>query len=593
MSEYKSTPAANEIPRREFLQYVATGTVAGSMGVLGSRLAAQPFRPPQSSPQPAQAAAGMLQEKDVRVTVRDGARMAIRIYRPEGPGPFPTLFAASAYRYDNDDLPADAIFLWRETGPIAWYVDQGYAYVHGDVRGSGLSEGDYTCFGRKEQEDLYDIIEWIAAQPWSNGKVGTFGQSYYCMAQWLIGALNPPHLACMGAYDGLVDLYSATAYPGGMETGFQSSWYNGVRLNNLFPANGAQPRFLSYDYAADLLRHPLYDEYWKERAAVERLDQIKVPVYSIGLWVKADLHLAGNIMGYQQARGPKKLLLTASPTRARAHTDFQDPEFHRKYLLPFYDKYLKGLKTDYDSRPNVEYTVFNTGQIRSSDTWPPAGWQRRRFYLGLGPSGSVTSLNDGALAASSEKRVDGSTRYSYPNPDWENGVVAMGPHGPDPVRAIATFTTQPLDADLEIAGNPKLTLFASTTRSDMDLVVKVSEQFEQSQDDRAKGFQPRFRVVTMGWHRVSHMERDPRFDTDDVPYYTHAKSVILVPGRIYKVEIALLPIAYRFRKNSRIRLEIAPHDSFFAYRADKIGSDTLYHDAQHPSELLLPVLNTD
>ena len=130
----------------------------------------------------------MVEEKDVRITVRDGARIAVRIYRPDGDGPFPTLFAASPYRYDNNSLPAYPLFLWRETGPIEWYVEQGYAYVHADVRGTGLSEGEFEFLGRNEQHDLYHIIEWIGSQSWSNGNVGGIGQSYYAMSQWFIGS---------------------------------------------------------------------------------------------------------------------------------------------------------------------------------------------------------------------------------------------------------------------------------------------------------------------------------------------------------------------------------------------------------------------
>jgi putative CocE/NonD family hydrolase len=123
----------------------------------------------------------MMEEKDVLIRVRDGLRMAARIYRPDGAGPFPTLFATSPYRYDNNTLPAQPMFLWRETGPIEWYVDQGYAYLHADVRGTGRSEGEFEFLGRREQHDLYDVIEWIGSQPWSNGKVGGIGQSYYAM----------------------------------------------------------------------------------------------------------------------------------------------------------------------------------------------------------------------------------------------------------------------------------------------------------------------------------------------------------------------------------------------------------------------------
>jgi hypothetical protein len=305
-------------------------------------------------------------------------------------------------------------------------------------------------------------------------------------------------------------------------------------------------------------------------------------------------------MGYQLAGGPKKLAITATPTAYSSMIDFADIEFHRKYLLPFYDKYLKGWKTSYDDRPDVEYIVRNTGKVRSFRTWPPPKTQRVRYFLGRGPTDTVHSLNDGALGTEPLSPAGGSTAYSYPQPSWVLGVVPIGPQGPDPVRAVLTFTSQPLPSDMEIAGSGKLTVYASSTRNDMDFIVKVSEQFEQSAAERAKGFQPRYTIVTKGWHRASHMDLDPVRSTEEIPYYTHSKTTPLVPGQIYKIEIPLLPIAYRFQKGSRVRVEIAPHDSpvtdglfIHAYRPDKIGTDTIYHDVDHPSQLLLPVLRDD
>ena len=98
----------------------------------------------------------MVEENDVAIAVRDGAKMAVRIYRPDGARPFPTLFASSPYRYDNNILPTSPLFLWRENGPIEWYSEQGYAYVHADLRGTGISEGEFEFLGRREQQDLYN-----------------------------------------------------------------------------------------------------------------------------------------------------------------------------------------------------------------------------------------------------------------------------------------------------------------------------------------------------------------------------------------------------------------------------------------------------
>ena len=543
----------------------------------------------------------MVEEKDVQIQVSDGVKIGVRIYRPNGEGPFPTLFAISPYRYDNNSLPAYPLFLWRETGPIEWYVEQGYAYVHADVRGTGFSEGTFELFSSREQRDLYEIIEWIAAQRWSNGKVGGIGQSYYCMSQWFMGIQNPPHLACLAAYDGLNEPYRFMGYPGGIEAAFTAYWFNSsVRVSNLYPANGDHPRYIERDMFFEMQRHPLYDDFWRERTAAENLDKISVPLFSIGVWAKQDLHLEGNILGYLKARGPKKLAITGTPTAFSSMVDFADKEFHRKYLLPFYDKYLKGLKTSWDERPNVEYVVRNTGKVRAFDSWPPTT-KALRFYLAKGPSGTVTSLNDGSLSrkAAANGSAEG-TSYSYPRPNWVLGVVPLGPQGPDPASGTLTFTSDALENDVEVAGNGKLTVYASTTRTDMDFLVKVSEQFAQTAEERAKGVQPRYFIATKGWLRASHAERDPRRSTADMPHYSHEKATPLTPGKIYKIEVPLLAIGYRFRKGSRIRVDICEGDSpatdnlfFHFYRPDKIGTDTIYHDAEHPSELVLPILNAD
>ena len=541
----------------------------------------------------------MIEEKDVRIRVRDGIRMAARIYRPDGPGPFPTLFATSPYRYDNNTLPAQPMFLWRETGPIEWYVEQGYAYVHADVRGTGRSEGEFEFLGLREQADLYDVIEWIGSQRWCNGKVGGIGQSYYAMSQWFMGIQNPPHLACIAPYDGLNDPYRFMGYPGGIEGAFLAYWMNAsVRVPNLYPANGDNPRHVTRDLFLEVQQHPLYDEFWRERAAFEQLEKLRVPVFSIGVWAKLDLHLAGNIRGYELARGPKKLAISGTATPFTSQSDFATVEFHEKYLLPFYDKYLKGLQTSYDDRPNVEYLVRNTGKVRSCEAWPPAGAQPAHFYLTDGPTGSVASLNDGGLSSARPDKSGRKTSYSYPQPSWLMGVVPLGPAGPDPARGVLTFTTGTLERDIEIAGTGKLVLYASSTQRDTDFIIKLSEQFAQSEEERAGGVQPRYFIVTKGWLRASHLERDLKRSTEEIPYYTHERVTPLNPGSIYRFEIPLQPIAYLFRQGNRIRVEICNGDSpvtdslfFHFYRPDKIGSDTIYHDAEHPSELILPALD--
>ena len=539
----------------------------------------------------------------VSITVRDGTPIAVRVYRPDGSGPYPALLAASPYRFDNNRLPASAQFLWRETGPIAWYVEQGYAYVHMDVRGSGRSGGVFEFLGKNEQTDLYDVIEWIGRQAWCTGRVGGIGQSYYCMLQWFMGALAPPSLACLAAHDGLADVYRAGAYHGGIPCDFfPGYWWYQNRFINRFPAEGPA-REQATDLGALCAAHPLFDEFWRERSAWEGLARIKVPVYSSGVWGKMQLHTRGNIDGYARAKGPKKLRMSGAPNAWAAAAEFASIDFHKRVMLPFYDHYLKGISTDYPARPNVEYALRGTNIVRSAESWPPPGTRYVRWLLNGLSTGSVVSLNDGGLAPQ-PAGGPGATTYRYPDPGWVAGVVGFGPGGPsggfDPVRRVLTFTSAPLANDMEIAGPGKVVLYASSTERDTDFFIKLSDQFPQSVEDRAKGINPFAEVITRGWLRASHRALDPERATDAVPYHTHADPQPLAPGEIYKFEISLEPMAYLVRAGHRLRLEIVNGDSPVSeqlwvhyYRPDKIGADTIHHDPAHPSALILPVAAAD
>ena len=526
----------------------------------------------------------------------DGIMLAAAVYKPDGNGPFPTLFAASPYRFDNNALPASPQFLWRETGPIDFYVEQGYAYVHLDLRGCGRSEGEFGFLDAAEQQDLYDAIEWAAAQDWSSGKVGSIGQSYYCMTQWFLGALGPPSLACIGAHDGAADLYRQGAYHGGISCDFFAGyWWHQNRIINRFPETGPS-RDQTTDLGRMLADHPLLDDFWRERSAWDKLDQIAVPLFSSGVWGKHQLHTRGNIDGYQKARGVKKLRMSAAPSAWAAASEYASPDFHRSVMLPFYDRWLKGIATDWEDRPAVEYAVRGSGVMRQATQWPPESVRYLNLYLGAGKSGSVHSLNDGTLEQVEPDQAS-ATSYSYPDPGWVAGVVGFGPGGPaagfDPARRVLTFTTPPLDADIEIAGPIRLVLHACSSGTDTDFFIKLSDQSPGEGFDR--GLNPPFEVVSRGWLRASHRALDAT-STPDVPRHPHDREEPLTTGEICRFDIALEPQAYLFRAGHRIRLEIVNGDSPATealwphfYRPDRIGTDTLFHGPDYPSYLVLPV----
>ena len=218
------------------------------------------------------------------------------------------------------------------------------------------------------------------------------------------------------------------------------------------------------------------------------------------------------------------------------------------------------------------------------------------WHLSGQKSGSVTSLNDGMLVREQPSGED-KTSYRYPDPGWMLGVVGFGPNNqPDPARRVLTFTTSPLQRDLEIAGPIKLVLHASSTRDDMDFFVKISEQMPQSPEDRAKGLNPASYWITKGWLRASHRALDPEKSTEMEPYHSHTDPQPIEPGKIYRFDISVEPMAHRFKSGNRVRLEIVNGDSAVTdvlwthyYVPNKIGADTIYHSAQYPSALTLPV----
>ena len=538
-------------------------------------------------------------EKDITVTMRDGVRISLCVYRPDAEGRFPALFAASPYQYEYDEVPAFPLFLWRETGPVEWYVGQGYAYVHADVRGSGRSEGEFGFMNRAEQEDYVELIAWIVKQTWCNGRVGGIGQSYYAMAQWLMATLNPPGLACIVPYDGLVDQYRCSNYHGGIYCSYRSVWYSDLRTNNQFrPAGRAGRAPMRMDLPGEMLQHPLYDGWWRERSSFERLGDIKVPVLSVGHWGKMGLHLRGNILGYEEVRAPKKLLVTGARNTFEAHQLFDQMDFHQKELLPFYDHHLKGIDNGVMDEAPVRLFVRGAEAYRDEPEWPLKRATYVPYYLRQGPSGSVTSLNDGGLSEEPPDEDEGGTTYSYPDWGWHNGVAATGPDGrPDPVRRVLTFTSAPLEADLEVTGPIVLKLFAASDQIDTQFIVKLSDQHPQDDAARARGEQPGFTTVSKGWLKASHREQDAARTTPTRPFYTHTNPQPMVPGEVYQLDIEVLPISYLFRRGHRVRVEIVNGDSpvtdgvfWHPYHPSQLGSDTIYHDTLHASCVLLPVI---
>jgi putative CocE/NonD family hydrolase len=247
----------------------------------------------------------------------------------------------------------------------------------------------------------------------------------------------------------------------------------------------------------------------------------------------------------------------------------------------------------------VRYFVTGAERFEGAPSWPPQNARYVPYYLGARPTRSVASLNDGTLSTKAPEALGSTTVFDYPNAGWRIGVVGFGKDGrPDPVRRVLTFTTPPLERDVEIAGPIELILHAASSRNDTDFFVKLSEQMPQEESERQADVQPRSRIVTKGWLRASMRAIDKKLSRRHAPHYSHTKPQPLTPNRVYEFTIAVMPTAYRFKAGSRIRLELANGDSTATeahfshfYTPDKVGCDTIHHDVRYPSRLLLPVMD--
>jgi predicted acyl esterase len=255
----------------------------------------------------------MILEKNVFVTMRDGIRLAADVYRPNANEKFPALLSMSPYGKEYQRYPESVVglFVQVEAGNSKKFVSRGYVHVVADVRGSSPSEGQWNCFDREEQQDGYELIEWIAKQPWCNGKVGMVGESYYGFIQYLVAATRPPSLKTIVPFDGLTDMYRDLVYQGGMyNAGFLGFWLPSVYQWCLPQGESSPERWLPpKSIAFETIIRPTDGPYYWERSSCTRFDQINVPIYH--MTVAGHFHFRGQLNAYNAINTPKKLMVGA------------------------------------------------------------------------------------------------------------------------------------------------------------------------------------------------------------------------------------------------------------------------------------------
>jgi len=543
-----------------------------------------------------EAAYRLLVERDVDVPMRDGARLKADVIRPDDGGKFPAIVNLGPYQKDKVWVPPDTLeekpnplMNWETVNP-EWWVPRGYACVRVDGRGSGKSPGQCEPWSLQEAIDFYDAIEWAAAQPWCNGKVGLSGISYYAINQWFVANLQPPSLKAIIPWEGFADIYRDALYHGGILSVFMTNWFTAHLLHHMLGrASRHQPDGWQVNTPHHWLRNNL--DSGALAGAQAQWDRITVPMLTVGNWTGFALHLRGNTEAWMRAASRHKKL--------RIHTGSHVHPFYteegRQDQLRFLDHWLKGIDNGVMDEPPVRLAIRKGRdeiEWRFEHEWPLARTQWTKLYFDLSrPDAAVLVRDNPATAAS--RTYAASSLGSMGSTSAASSQVMGG--GIKPGMGLS-LETPPLPADLEVTGPLMANIWVSSATEDMDLFLTLRNFDADGNEVMETGQQGTPVPVAKGWLRVSHRELDPALTLPYRPYHAHRRRLYLEPGEIVEVQVEIWPTSMVFRKGHRIRLDVQPRDgtgsqSYMHYHADyNTGTNTVYAGGDKPSYLLLPVI---
>ena len=507
---------------------------------------------------------GVRLQEGVLVKMRDGVSLAVDIYSSAQDGRFPALLSLSPYSKDIQQKPPH----WShaiESGATGFYAAHGYIHVVAQGRGAGFSQGRWAFFDEHERTDGYDLIEWIAAQPWCDGNVGMIGDSYWSWSQYHAAAQQPPHLRCICQCDGTVDLYRDLAYQGGVYNAeFMDTWISYQTKMAAWPGpieGKSPPMNLTWEAAM----HPTDDAFWQERSARTTLQDIKVPVMSIspqgGL-----MHMRGQLWGYPQIRSPKKLL-AVPPTGFWSHVRYLTNPALNAQMLRWFDHWLKGRDTGIMDEPEV--AIYDTGTRiwRHETEYPLARTQWTKLHLRA--EGGLSTEPPGDEPPDS---------YRLPN---SLALLLAG-------QPVLAYSTDPQPTDLKLWGPISLTLHITSTQPD---TVFHTRLFDIAPDGSKRN-------LSRGILRASFRRVIDALSKPGQPWHPFDRQELLTPDEITELQIELRPLFHTIKAGHRLQLTIASEDIAYSNKQRTIDvqllpwpvENTIHHSADHRSHLLLPVI---
>ena len=553
----------------------------------------------------------MLVEKNVAIPMRDGIVLRCNVFRPLGEGRFPVVMAQGVY--GKDIHFADAFkpqwdkllevypdlcrngstgqyLRWETVDPERWVPD-GYVIIQVDSRGTGQSPGYLDPRSPREMQDYYECIEWAGEQPWSNGKVGLCGISYYAFTQWAVAAMQPPHLAAICPWEGMVDYYRDSTHHGGIfANGFTTAWWPRQVLSNQYGNAGTHHRdretgerptggpALSEailkgnraDYPGDLLNHPLDDEWYGERTP--DLSHIHVPLLSAGNWGGPGLHLRGNIEGYLGASSKQKWLSLHIGTHWES---FYLPEYVAMQKR-FFGHFLKGEPNGWDKEAPVQMSVRRPdgASRRMEQEFPLARTEWTRYFLDADTKSIATAAPAKAATVSYRALKEG-----------------------------VNFETSPFVADTEFCGFVTARLWVSSSTTDMDVFAYLRVYDPQGVEVQFVGAHE-LTTMSKGWLRASHRKLDPARSLPHRVFHAHDEVQKLTPGAFYPLDVEIWPTSMVFPKGYKMVLTVQGHDLEFDgvpgrmlhnHPADRPaeefgGINTIATGGEHESYLIMPVI---
>jgi len=523
--------------------------------------------------------------------MRDGIKLGASVYRPDVDGTFPCLLELRYFRAPFQDH-------WGE-----YYAARGYVVALVDSRGRGDSEGKWE-FYVNEPKDGFDTQEWLGTQPWSNGRIGMLGISYNGFTQLMPAPLGSKYvkalfpLECQQTNfgclynDGVLQLN--IIYEGGLFTRgkLETARYfspSDPHYRQL-PILDTVDKYPDVQYVKDWIRHSQYDEYWKSYGVKEKYGRIKVPAYFMTGWYDNLLHESfRNFDGFRRQGGSREARegtkILVGPWAHGGSVGYSELD---RLQLHWYDYWLKDMPNGIDKESPIKIYVMGAEVWRTENEWPLARSKYEKYYLQSG--GRANSLKgDGMLNAVAPPDDSTPDQFTYdpdnPVPTTGGQITTTLASGPRDRRRtqerddVLVYTTEPLKEDVEVTGPVELRLEAASSVVDTDFTATLS-------DVRGDGQALQICEGIVGVKYRDSLE--------------HPRPI--EPNKIYAYKISLWETSMVFKAGHRIRLEVSSSNFPRYARNQNTGlplgtsakmvsaNQTIYHDREHPSYLILPVI---